>query len=244
MVEPIKANDRIMVRAPQTVSGVSEHRVIENNGVLYVDNFGMRVRIRDIAPTILCAVNGKEVDTVGEALEYLGKKSDYDILADALPSIDAFVDEHENETGMQRITDIWDVKKDDIIVTKSGERYICMQDTSEYPENCDTNSDSYSNSIMYVSASFTGYEVQNSGVYLKNTVFDYALRKVEVPTEPGFYKDKYGKIAWVDSSHEKYLLFNSDGIALPIVVNKYLPKGLDKHDAPFTRMKLVEECED
>lgn len=184
-------------------------------------------------------------ETVGEGCEYVGRIDDIDHSDDDLryhlepnkkdlrwSSKDVFDhferevtdEESDSDDGMDKITDITQVRAGDTEVTKSGNRYKVIKNDSI-------------SSILKLKAAIP--ESNDENTWLHDSAFAYALRpKPEVPNAPGLYRDKDGGVWELIEGRGCWHLHNGAGFICPTHQDK---DALDQEFAPYSRIDLERE---
>lgn len=132
-------------------------------------------------------------------------------------------EESDSDDGMDKITDITQVRAGDIEVTKSGNRYKVVENES-------------ASDILKLRVAIP--ESLDGGAWLHDYAFAYALRpKPKVPTEPGLYFDNVKDVWGLDICGNRQLIrrngrYTNFG---------YGVKGLSTESAPYTRIDLERE---
>lgn len=129
----------------------------------------------------------------------------------------------DSDEGMERITDIKQVRSGDTEVTKSGNQYKVIK--ANYLEGSLTLRVAIPESL-------------DGEMWLHDSAFAYALRpKPEVPTEPGLYFDK-DKCVWELTGNGTHnLLRNKYGD----FINRSYYLGFNHDLAPYTHIDLERE---
>jgi len=147
----------------------------------------------------------------------------------ALSNFDHFEREVPDEAsdpdaGMDKITDITQVRAGDTEVTKSGNRYKVIKN------------DSISSTLKLKAAI---PESNDENTWLHDSAFAYALRpKPEVPNAPGLYRDKDGGVWELIEGRGCWRLHNGAGFICPTRQDK---GALDQEFAPYSRIDLERE---